>query len=200
RGEETGDLFFISQDGKRLAFRGPHSVELWDAESGRKVGSVETGERRFLVVSQDGEHLAFSNRYRDSKTPPFAKLADFASPQDVVSLQVQPTEVTALSFSPDGRTLAVGHDQGDDDSSAKLELWDVTTRQKRADFEAKSAVEAIAFSPDSGKVASGGYRDPVSVRDVTSKKELCTLPDVNDNVSFLEFSPNGQTLAVRSRD
>src|SRR5262245_56574107 len=62
-------------------------------------------------------------------------------------------EVTSLAFSPDGRTLAVGHARG------SLMLWDPATGEERQALHGHpDTVWSLAFRPD-GKVLASGSRD-----------------------------------------
>jgi WD40 repeat protein/tRNA A-37 threonylcarbamoyl transferase component Bud32 len=64
--------------------------------------------------------------------------------------------VNALSFSPDGKSLASA---GDDET---LRIWDVDTRQERfVHLGQAEPINAIAFHPDGLSVATGGGRHPL---------------------------------------
>ena len=65
-----------------------------------------------------------------------------------------------VAFSPDGRLVASGWAGGRGDSTVML--WDVQTGTARGTFTGPSggrAAFAVAFSPDGGLVASGGWDD-----------------------------------------
>src|SRR5215471_12862959 len=61
-------------------------------------------------------------------------------------------------------------------------------------------VWAVAFSPDSKTVASGGNDAAVKLWDVESGKEKQTLTGHKYNVASVAFSPDGKTLATGSED
>ncbi|MFJ5305442.1 hypothetical protein [Streptomyces sp. NPDC088350] len=67
------------------------------------------------------------------------------------------SRVTALAFSPDGRTLAVGYGSG------ALRLWDVDARQSLGGSLGTpgDAILSLAFAADGGSVYAGGAHVPV---------------------------------------
>lgn len=65
--------------------------------------------------------------------------------------------ITALAFSPDGGTLAVGGDAG------TLQLWDIATQQPLGPPlpTPGGSIDTLAFSPDSTLLYAGGKRVPL---------------------------------------
>ncbi|PIM69169.1 hypothetical protein CTU88_29670 [Streptomyces sp. JV178] len=79
----------------------------------------------------------------------------FRAPLDPSSDSAE--SITALAFSPDGKTLAVGGDQG------TLQLWDIATQQPLGPPlpTPGGSVETVAFSPDSTLLYAGGKYVPL---------------------------------------
>lgn len=108
---------------------------------------------------------------------------------------IDPT--TTLEFSPDGKLLASGFGTG------QLYLWDATTGKLLHSLHGQpQIVEALAFSPDSAMLASGGESQSNSVKnndiqlwDTHTGQELSTLKLTHGAVNSLAFAPDGNALA-----
>jgi WD40 repeat protein len=96
--------------------------------------------------------------------------------------------VTALAFSPDGKTLAAG-----DMVKTRTVLWDVADREPRLTLD--TAATALAFSPDGRTLATGQFYD-VRLWDAAPGQELAALNGPHRClVKSVTFSPDGKSLA-----
>ena len=105
------------------------------------------------------------------------------------------TDSSAVAFSPDGATLAIG-------DGASVKLWDTASLRLTATVHIAGAVAiaSVAFSPGGATLAvTTTHGGPVQLLDVASRRVVAVLPAVADTeTATVEFSPNGAILAVNS--
>jgi len=101
--------------------------------------------------------------------------------------------LNALSIAPDGRMAAGGAD-------GTLFLLDAQGNHLRKIEAADSPLIAIAFSPDSSRLAAASPRGSVTLFDTTSGKALFTLNGPGLPVWSLAFSSDGKVLFTGGGD
>jgi WD40 repeat protein len=96
-------------------------------------------------------------------------------------------QVSSLSFSGDGKSLAVGS------TPSTVDIWDVETRTNLASFAAGSTV---AISPDGRLLATDGK--DIRVWEISSRKVLTRMPWGGATIWRMSFDPSGTWLIVRA--
>lgn len=101
----------------------------------------------------------------------------------------------SVAYSPDGRTVASGSQNG------RLWLWDATTGEHKHSLEGHTqAIWSVVFSLDNGMLASGSDDNTIRLWDATTGRHLRTLEGHTDWVRTIAYSPDGDILASGSWD
>jgi WD40 repeat protein len=161
----------FSPDGHLLASSTPCGslgcVQLWDVTTGELVRTIEGHARGVQVINREGQVESWD----------------------------LPGDACAVSFSPDGRTLASAGTDG------VIELRDVSTSHLAQVIYGRSRASVChtAFSPD-GRALAASQEDVVLLWDVKSGKLVRSLEGHTGRVSGVAFSPDGRTLASAGSD
>jgi WD40 repeat protein len=210
---QSAETAFVasSRDSETIASVSKDKVRLWDVGSGKELTVLrQTFGRYFAAFSPDGNTLATSssNGFRLWDVTSIVKgrsatsLSDPSIPMTANSkeapkvLQGHADEVSYVSFSPDGNTLASTSTNG------AIRLWRASDGQETAVLKGHTdSVLSIAFSADSKVLVSSGRDNRVRLWDVNRGNNLMVLKD--QAVSFFSmspFSPDGKILASVSLD
>ncbi len=114
--------------------------------------------------------------------------------QEVALLTGNMGPVSGVAFSPDGRTIVSGSNDG------SVWVWNVKTGEHRQILTAEQEwVSSVAFSPDGKIIASGGacvegMCPGISLLDTQTGKRLKSFGGLYTTLSVC-FSPDGKTLA-----
>ncbi|HYE65501.1 MAG TPA: hypothetical protein VD966_07960 [Pyrinomonadaceae bacterium] len=142
-----------------------------------------------VAFSRDGT-LASSSydgyvRLWDDKTFDL-RTADFKHPP---SFDVKAGPLTALGFSPDGKTLAIGSSKG---VVKLLDVTDIVNPQEKKSFSGNGeAIRAVSFSPDGKLLATSSTDHTIRLFDLTSMEEKESLKGHTGVVLSGAFSPDG---------
>ena len=192
----------FSPDGKRFAaaHAGGH-ISLWSALSGLPLRVIDEVANSIapsiairLVFSPDGKTLA--GHMEDGTL----RLWNVETATHFHTIAYMPLWITSMSFSPDGKTFAIGSGL----HTGFVSLWDTETGTLLRSFTvgkdatAPTAVVSVAFSPDGNTLATGARDDSLLLWDVKTGSLLRSFPPQANThgIEVISFSPDGKTIAT----
>jgi WD40 repeat protein len=102
-------------------------------------------------------------------------------------------KVFVLAFSPDGKTVLTGSEDGD------MRLWDRATGRQRSRFRPAFWISAAAVGPDGRTVLVGRHDGEVQFWDAAAGKALTpTLPECDGPVWSVAWGRDGKTFLTGS--
>jgi WD40 repeat protein len=184
----------FSPDGRVLAWCEPDQIKLWDSETGKPVGSLPQANASAIAFSADGQYFATSATGTGAAAP---SVTVWKTPTLTETAKL-PGQADALTFAPDGQTLAVVQ-------SDRVMLWDVRSQVVRA---LKSALqpgnESVfsrwspnGFSPDGNLFA---IADTMHMRlwNAATGEPVGYLAGPRESIWTLSWSPDGKTLVTNA--
>ncbi len=196
----SADSEFIATGGggvNRYVFvnRTSTGQEMWYAYTGAYLGDVK--------YSPDGTLVATGGTHN------LVQLWNAETGASVRELSGHTNDISAVAFSPDGKTLASAAGGWDGPGEAHIKVWRVSDGALLRTLEGHGSwTYAVAFSPDGRTLISSGrdHDSPyltLSIRfwDVETG-ELLQMYDeeVNNGVPTVAFSPDGQYFAYGRGD
>lgn len=189
--DDVGYIVF-SPDGRKLATASNDgTVRIWDARTGSELFKKNLeNSLELLIYSSNGMKLAAADRNE-------IIVMDAESGSKLARIE-HSCPSRCISFSPDGKKLAVGGGITiEDDITAKL--WNAETGEEELEMIHSDSVEHIAFSPDGSRIASAGMDQSVILWDIQVKETNKNL-ELNAPINNLAYSPDGGKLAATIGD
>lgn len=166
---------------------GVWNTDLTSAAFGKPIGKLVGNGRWGVALSSDGSLMATcGNDWQ-------ARVFQTANGQQIGQTLLMHGWAYCVAFSPDGKTLLTG----DNDGAA---LWDVTLPQPpQAELQAER-VHTLAFSPDHTRVAASLDRNQVQLFDVRTGQALGPPLQHPTGTPRLALGPDNKTLVTACFD
>jgi WD40 repeat protein len=191
------DTVIFSPDSNLLASVGNSSnIKIWDLANGNRCLREWTEDNVSSVVfSSDGKFIATA---RGEDQP--VDLRNVSDGTNSRSIRPAVRAVYVVTFSPDGKTVALGG--MDVDASGHVELWKLDgTEDSRYSLEGHlESVNDLAYSLDGTILVSASNDKSIKLWDVASRQCVRTLLGHTRSVYSISFTPDGNFLASGGND
>jgi eukaryotic-like serine/threonine-protein kinase len=188
----------FAQDGRTLVTStGEGHITLWRIPEGIKLASYPCEQVSGLDPSTGFAATADLGLAAYGFASGQIRVLDLRDGKELWTVVASKEFITALTFSPDGKTLASAAGFSESD----IRLWDVATGKEIGRLEGhKSWVGSLVFWPDGKKLASSSADQTIRTWDIASRKCLDVLRGHRLEVWRLALLPDNKTLVSGSKD
>ncbi|MEW6731956.1 MAG: protein kinase [Acidobacteriota bacterium] len=183
----------ISPDGRQLAV----SSEILDTASGERIfhlrdlAALLGGDKYGLSFSSDGKLLACAAPENED----IVSLLDTKNWQVVARVSLKNRSLLNVSFSPNGKQLVTGGDDG------TVRLWTVNPlRQVAMIGQHSSRVKIVTFSPDGKQVVSTSDDQTIKLWDVAQERFIANIGSHSSTIRSAVFASDGKRLVTGEDD
>lgn len=196
----------FSPDGSLLAAVVDDVVKVWTVDTGQELFSFTTQDpliENELKWSPLGGQLALTSRNSDGNGATLW-VWDMTSGETQIEL-THDQQISDVTWSFEGIQLATVDVSGNileqaDVADSAVQIWDAQSGTQRALLQAHSdEVRVLKWSPDGGKLATGGSDNSVRIWD-TSTGDMLYNMGVSDDVQAIRWSPNARLLLIEAVD
>jgi RNA polymerase sigma factor (sigma-70 family) len=193
----------FSRDGRRVAAVGKNDISVLETATGKQLSTVRLPPGPFhrIQFAPDGKHLAILTETGEGCVLTFW---ESESGQEQRSIPLPLCDMSALLFSPEGRTVVVAARPGR--AQPGLRIVELATGQQRQHIRVDKILPAyswpptVYFSPHGEYLLIGDGRAGVSMVHPLTGELLHRRQDHRGGVFRMVFSPSGRRLATISGD
>ena len=158
--------------------------------NGRQLGNVVFSPDGFRLVTA----LNSDNATKDNRFTIFVwEISEDPNRLSHLTLKDHTDTINALTFTPNGKMLASGSDDG------TIRLWDSSTGTQLLSLSSEKT-NSLAFSMDGKTLASISNFSQIQLWNISTGRQLTSLKEQNDSVTVLAFSTDSNILASGNRD
>jgi WD40 repeat protein/tRNA A-37 threonylcarbamoyl transferase component Bud32 len=187
----------FSPDGRLFASAGGKApIKLWDSSSGKEIAALAGHKSSVLSLSfsPDGKVLASAGaNWEDRSSSGEVKFWDLTThlAQDLSLPADFGYQVYAATFSPDGKTLATGHRNGE------IRLWDPSTRHVRSKLTGhRSVIGSLVYWRDGRTLVSSDWDGDIKLWNLERGQPFANFQSVRGDSNFALLSPSGAMLTA----
>lgn len=165
----------------------------WDALSADPylLRRSEDQDVTCMAYSPDGLQIASASKSPEDLT---VQLWDLATGKAGLVLPGDDSGVQSLFYSPCSRWIAIAFEEG------PVTIYDTQATDVRLVHTFNNHACGVAFSPDGGRIALGGFSQKLWVHDASTGKLVATLKAHSGPITDVVYSPDGSLIGSSSWD
>jgi|SRR5579871_984078 len=169
-------------------------AKVWDTKTGHLLLTLKNTLNRYfdIAISPDGRWIA-SGHGKDNE-PGFLAIWDARSGKRVRVIPYK-VQIITVCFSPDSSRVASG-------GSGESKIWDRATGRSLLSLGGhEGVVDAVVYSPDGKRLATGSEDGNIHLWDAATGAPLLSLKAAESWTMRLAFSPDGKRLlSINDKD